>query len=222
MTAAAYLAEAFRVPGSDFDYRERAYLLVNQVAAVLLIIVLSPMFVVVAILLWRADGLPILFAHHRVGRGGILFPCFKFRTMIRNADRVLADHLANDPLARARWQRDHKLAMDPRVTPIGRVLRRTSLDELPQLFNVLRGEMMLVGPRPITAIELQRYGVVRWHYLSVRPGMTGLWQISGRSSVGYDDRVMLDRYYVERRNPVLDIVILFKTIRVVVDRDGAH
>ena len=130
--------------------------------------------------------------------------------------------MRDNPDARAEWARDQKLTNDPRITPVGNFLRRTSLDELPQLFNVLRGEMNLVGPRPITVAELTRYGRVRWHYLSVRPGLTGLWQVSGRNNTTYEERVALDRRYVEQHSIWLDLRILFKTIKVVVARDGAR
>jgi len=193
----------------------------NQLAAMLLLILLSPLMAILAFLIWRRDGAPVLYAHYRVGYEGKLFRCMKFRTMLRNSEHVLADLLRNDPQARAEWARDQKLANDPRTTRVGRFLRRSSLDELPQLLNVLRGEMNLVGPRPITVAELTRYGGLRWHYLSVRPGITGLWQVSGRNNTTYDERVALDRRYVEQRSWWFDLGILIKTVRVVVMREGA-
>ena len=193
----------------------------NQLAAMLLLILLSPLMAILAFLIWRRDGAPVLYAHYRVGYEGKLFRCMKFRTMLRNSEHVLADLLRNDPQARAEWARDQKLANDPRTTRVGRFLRRSSLDELPQLLNVLRGEMNLVGPRPITVAELARYGSLRWHYLSVRPGITGLWQVSGRNNTTYDERVALDRRYVEQRSWWFDLGILLKTVRVVVMREGA-
>ena len=195
---------------------------VNQLLALLILLLLAPLMGVVALMIMRSDGAPILFAHYRVGHGGKLFRCMKFRTMYRDAERMLAELLEADPQARAEWRREQKLQNDPRITPIGHFLRRTSLDELPQLFNVLRGEMSLVGPRPITVGELTRYGRVRWHYLSVRPGMTGLWQVSGRNNTSYDERVALDRRYVEERSVWMDLRILVKTVKVVVARDGAR
>lgn len=201
---------------------EQLSLRLNQAGALVLLLALSPVMLLVAWLTYRRDGLPLFFAHYRVGRDGKLFPCLKFRTMARDAERMLAELLRDDPVARAEWAKDQKLTHDPRITPVGHFLRRTSLDELPQLFNVLRGEMSLVGPRPITVAELTRYGRVRWHYLCVRPGMTGLWQVSGRNNMSYDERVALDRNYVEQRSVWLDIRILFKTVRVVVARDGAR
>lgn len=194
----------------------------NQVAAALLLLLLSPVLVVIAIAIWRVDGAPIVFGHYRVGQDGRLFRCLKFRSMVRDSEAVLARLLRDDAQARAEWARDQKLGNDPRITPIGRFLRKTSLDELPQLINVLRGEMNLVGPRPITVAELPRYRGVRWHYLRVRPGMTGLWQVSGRNDTSYDERVELDRRYVDRWSAMTDIGILFKTVRVVLQSDGAR
>jgi undecaprenyl-phosphate galactose phosphotransferase len=201
---------------------DRLALWLDRLAAALLLLLLSPVMLVVALLIWRADGAPILFGHYRVGQHGRLFRCLKFRSMYRNSEQMLKDLLARDAAARAEWERDHKLLNDPRVTPIGQFLRRTSLDELPQLFNVLRGEMSLVGPRPITVAELPRYGRVRWHYLSVRPGMTGLWQVSGRNDVSYDERVELDRRYVESDSLRMRLSILWRTVDVVLHGSGAR
>lgn len=208
--------------GSPAAVLDGLNLRLNQFAALLILLALSPLMLLVAWLTWRKDGAPIFFAHYRVGRGGKLFRCLKFRTMYREAEQMLSDLLRDSPEAREEWQRDQKLSNDPRITPVGHFLRRTSLDELPQLFNVLRGEMVLVGPRPITVAELTRYGRVRWHYLSVRPGITGLWQVSGRNDTSYDERVALDRSYVEQRTMWLDLRILFKTVGVVLSRDGAR
>ena len=194
----------------------------SQLAALALLLLLLPVMLIVAALIAQRDGAPVLFGHYRVGLHGRLFRCLKFRSMYRNADAALADLLRTDAAARAEWERDQKLSDDPRITPIGRFLRRTSLDELPQLFNVLRGEMCLVGPRPITVEELTRYGGVRWDYLSMRPGLTGLWQVSGRNNTTYEQRVALDREYVDKRSAWLDLTILLKTVKVVAIRDGAR
>jgi exopolysaccharide production protein ExoY len=209
-----------RTPAQD-PWAHRLHMLANQGIAALLLLLLAPLMLWVAWMTWRHDGAPILFGHYRVGRNGRLFRCLKFRTMYRESQQMLAELLAKDPQAQAEWERDHKLANDPRITPVGRFLRRTSLDELPQLVNVLRGEMSLVGPRPITVAELTRYGRVRWHYLSVTPGMTGLWQVSGRNNTSYEERVALDERYVERRTIGLDLWILMRTVRVVALREGA-
>lgn len=196
--------------------------LLNQLGALVLLLMLAPVMAVVAWLIWRKDGNPILFGHYRVGRDGHLFKCWKFRSMAVNAAEMLAELLKNDPAAKAEWDRDQKLTNDPRVTPIGAFLRKTSLDELPQLFNVLKGEMRLVGPRPITLAELDKYGETRWHYLNAMPGMTGLWQVSGRSDTTYEERVELDKTYIEKRSLWNDAVILVKTVAVVLGKGGAR
>ena len=143
--------------------------------------------------------------------------------MVANSAEVLAELLASDPVARAEWARDRKLRCDPRITPIGRFLRKTSLDELPQLLNVVRGEMSLVGPRPVVPDELELYGEARIYYLQVRPGLTGLWQISGRNDVDYERRVSLDAWYVRNWTLWYDVLILFRTLLVVPGRgNGAY
>jgi exopolysaccharide production protein ExoY len=208
--------------GSDADWRDRLDLRSNQAAALLLLMLLGPIMAIIGFMVWRAGGAPVFFLHYRVSQSGHLFRCFKFRSMYSNADKMLEELLATDPQAKAQWDRDQKLDNDPRITTIGKFLRRTSLDELPQLFNVLKGEMRLVGPRPITVAELARYGADRWHYLRVRPGMTGLWQVSGRNDTTYEERVALDRQYVDNRSLWLDASILLKTVKVVLFREGAR
>lgn len=190
-------------------------------AASLLLIAFSPLMAFIA---WRIaqSGGPVLFSHERVGRHGQLFKCHKFRTMVPNANDVLAKLLAESPEARAEWERDFKLRDDPRITTIGHWLRRTSFDELPQLFNVLAGEMSLVGPRPVVRDELIRYGDSQVYYLQARPGLTGIWQASGRNDVDYQRRVTLDTWYVRNWNIWYDIVILAKTFLAVVVKKGAY
>lgn len=201
---------------------DRAYTALNQFTALLVILVFSPLLLFIAFRIWRVDGAPLTFAHYRVGLRGRQFRCFKFRSMVRNSDELLATLLRTDPAARAEWDRDQKLRNDPRVTRIGELLRKTSLDELPQLFNILRGEMHFVGPRPVTVDELKRYGARKRHYMSVKPGLTGLWQVSGRNNTTYQERVEFDSDYVERRSPFFDSWILLRTVKVVITRDGAH
>jgi exopolysaccharide production protein ExoY len=193
----------------------------NQIAAALLLLLLAPLMLAITWCIWREDGAPVVFAHWRVGQRGRLFRCFKFRSMVRNADAALAELLARDAEAKAEWQRDRKLRRDPRILRIGQLLRRTSLDELPQLFNVLRGEMHLVGPRPVMVQEIPRYGPQMSHYFSVKPGMTGLWQVSGRNDLSYAQRVQLDARYVETRSVARDLVIVARTVRVLITRHGA-
>lgn len=215
-------AQAQWQTGGRTAFADQLYLWANQAAAAVLLLMFSPIMLALAVMIWRKDGAPIFFGHYRVSYRGKLFRCLKFRSMYRNSEQMLSDLLVNDPEARAEWERDQKLTNDPRVTPVGDFLRRTSLDELPQLFNVLRGEMTLVGPRPITVSELTKYGRVRWHYLSVRPGMTGLWQVSGRNNTTYEERVALDQQYIDERSVMMDLTILLKTVKVVVTRDGAR
>lgn len=162
-----------------------------------------------------------LFAHQRLGFNGEPFPCFKFRTMYADAAERLETILANDPAARAEWDANQKLVNDPRVTPVGAFLRRTSLDELPQFLNVLLGHMSLVGPRPIVRAEAPRYGAAYADYMKARPGITGLWQVSGRSDTGYDQRVELDAAYVNGWTLTQDVKILAQTVIVVLRQKGA-
>ena len=191
--------------------------------AALLLIALSPLMLAVALLIRCREGGPLLVRQTRIGRYGRPFPCFKFRTMVVDADRVLADHLARDPLAGAEWASLRKLRSDPRVTAIGGILRRTSIDELPQLLNVLRGEMSLVGPRPVVQVELDThyFGEAGEMYRAVRPGLTGLWQVSGRSDLSYRDRVRLDMEYVRSYSLAVDLRILLRTPLAVLRARGA-
>ena len=204
---------------SLFPIAKRA---LDIIGAGLGLVVLSPFFLIVALMV-RADGGPAFFAHQRVGRGGKLFGCMKFRSMVIDSQARLEALLANGPAARAEWEATRKLKNDPRITRIGRFLRSTSLDELPQLINVLRGEMSLVGPRPVQEAEIDRYyGASAAHYMAVRPGITGLWQVSGRSETSYESRVALDVAYVSRPSMIADLTILLRTPVAVLSRRGAH
>jgi exopolysaccharide production protein ExoY len=193
----------------------------DVVGAVTLGLVFSPLILMIVFLMRKGSG-SVIYRHRRVGRGGQMFSCLKFRTMVPNADQVLRELLERDPELQAEWVRDHKLRNDPRVTRLGRFLRRTSLDELPQLLNVLRGEMSLVGPRPVVREELLRYGRNVGIYLAAKPGITGLWQVTGRNNTDYRRRVVLDTYYVRNQNLILDLYILVKTTGVVLGGDGAY
>jgi undecaprenyl-phosphate galactose phosphotransferase len=194
---------------------------IDVIGVIALALVFAPLMLIIAVLL-RREGGTVLYRHTRIGRGGAPFECLKFRTMVPDAERVLGGILARDPGLRAEWLRDHKLKEDPRVTAIGRLLRRTSLDELPQLWNVLRGEMSLVGPRPVVREELLRYGRAVGVYLSARPGITGLWQVMGRNDTEYLRRVALDVWYVRHQSLQLDLSILARTVLVVLHRTGAY
>ena len=195
--------------------------LFDLIGAAVLLTLLSPLFVFFTWKITR-DGGAAYFGHERVGFGGKPFKCYKFRSMVMNAQEVLEDLLAQDSEARSEWQKDFKLKNDPRVTSLGLFLRKTSLDELPQLWNVFKGDMSLVGPRPIVQAELERYGRDAIYYLMTRPGMTGLWQISGRNDVDYETRVYFDSWYVKNWSVWTDVAILFKTIGVVAGRKGAY
>lgn len=190
--------------------------------AVSAVLVLLPLLLLIFVAMKLTSPGPVLFAHRRIGRGGQTFPCYKFRSMVVNSAEVLEQHLAESPDARAEWQRDQKLRNDPRVTPIGRLLRRTSLDEVPQIFNVLRGEMSMVGPRPIVEGEMVRYRQYIVDYMSVKPGITGLWQISGRNNTTYRRRVALDTAYARSRTVALDLAILARTVPAVLTGSGCY
>ncbi|WP_246071347.1 sugar transferase [Paracoccus haeundaensis] len=190
--------------------------------AVLGLVLLAPLILALVIVLKLTDSGPLLYGHRRIGFGGREFRCWKFRTMVVDGDTVLEQYLRKHPAKAALWNEQRKLIDDPRVTPLAAVLRKLSLDELPQLLNVLTGEMSLVGPRPVVREELDYYASSARHYLSARPGLSGLWQISGRSNTTYLERVQLDRFYVMNWNPWMDLRIIFMTIPAVVMSRGAH
>lgn len=188
--------------------------------AAIVLVVIAPLLAVVWLLV-SLDGGPAIFVHERLGQGGLLFPCFKFRSMYVDAAERLKKHLAANPDARLEWQLTQKLRHDPRVTALGAFLRASSIDELPQFFNVLRGDMSIVGPRPIIQAEASRYAHRFASYCKVRPGITGLWQVSGRSDVTYRRRVALDMVYIRNQSWSLDLAILLKTIPAVLGSKGS-
>ena len=183
--------------------------------AVAVATLLSPLLIFFACWIRIAMGGPVFYGHRRVGRNGQPFRCYKLRTMVKNSDEVLAAYLATHAEAAEEWRATRKLKHDPRITKLGRFLRASSIDELPQLFNVLVGDMSCVGPRPIVFEELEKYGSYAGEYFTVRPGLTGLWQIKGRSSIAYKDRVALDVQYIRNWSLQLDFIILLKTIPAV-------
>jgi len=190
-------------------------------AATFLLVILLPMLAVVSLLV-AMDGGPVFFSHKRVGRNGKIFGCLKFRSMIPDAEDTLREYLALHPEAAEEWEKTRKLSFDPRITTVGRALRSSSIDELPQLINVIKGDMSLVGPRPITSQELDRYGVRADYYKAVRPGITGLWQVNGRNDLSYEQRMAMDVEYVKNWSLFADAGILLRTPRVVLSRDGAR
>ncbi|KRB61948.1 exopolysaccharide biosynthesis protein [Rhizobium sp. Root708] len=191
-------------------------------AACLGLLLLSPIFLMVMLLVKLSDKGPAFYGHRRIGHNGQEFRCLKFRTMVTDGDRVLQDYLRNNPQAMDEWRSTRKLQNDPRVTTVGTVLRKLSLDELPQLFNIIRGEMSIVGPRPVVRDELEMYEHAAVYYLQSRPGLTGLWQISGRNDVSYAARVAFDTHYVENWSLVRDVVIIARTIPAVCAQRGSY
>ncbi|HEY3322522.1 MAG TPA: sugar transferase [Planctomycetota bacterium] len=185
-------------------------------------IVIVPFCALIALAIKLDSRGPVFYRHERFGRSRRRFRVLKFRTMATNGDEILKRTLAQDPVLRAEWERDQKLRDDPRVTRVGRLLRITSLDELPQLWNVFVGEMSLVGPRPIVANEFKKYGAKLDTYTQVTPGITGLWQVSGRNNTTYEQRVQFDCQYVATRSITLDLAILLRTVKVVLFREGAY
>ena len=206
------------VPTAASAFAKRTFDILGSISIALLCL---PVIIIIAIVI-RLNGQPVVFSHQRIGKDKTLFNCYKFRTMVPDAEQVLLKMMRSDSAILREWRENHKLRDDPRVTKFGEFLRKSSLDELPQLWNVLKGDMSLVGPRPIVEDELERYGNKAEAYLSVRPGMTGLWQIMGRSNVKYSRRVSLDTWYVRKQNVVLDAWILIRTAVVVFKRIGAR
>ena len=210
-----------RPPSDLFRYR-----VVKRGLDVFLIVASAPLTLlavgIVSILVMFSSPGPIFYSHRRIRKNGAFFSMWKFRTMCVNSAEVLEEYLSSHPQARAEWNKTHKLRHDPRITRLGAFLRRYSLDELPQLWNVLSGHMSLVGPRPIVAAEVEKYADSFECYCRVKPGLTGLWQVSGRSELTYDERVALDCNYVNRWSLRRDIKILLKTFAVVVNQDGAY
>ena len=208
------------LPSKLLLYRSKR--LIDIVLILLSLPVTLPILGILSLLVLFTTPGPVFYSHRRIGRNGAFFSMWKFRTMCENSAQVLEKYLAQHPQARAEWSRTHKLRFDPRVTRIGRFLRRYSLDELPQLWNVMAGKMTLVGPRPIVAAEVEKYGEGFRFYRRVKPGLTGLWQVSGRSQLTYPQRVQLDCDYVERWSMRRDFVILLRTFLSVVNQDGAY
>lgn len=193
------------------------------VFSLLTMVIIIPVSIIVMILIMiESPGAAPIFKHYRVGRGGTLFPCYKFRSMVPNAQEKLQEYLKSNPEARKEWNAYFKLKDDPRITKIGRFIRKTSIDELPQFINVLKGEMSWVGPRPIIKDEIHYYGKYINDYYAVLPGITGMWQANGRSDTGYDERVVLDTWYVRNWNIWIDIALIIKTIKAVLFGKGAY
>jgi lipopolysaccharide/colanic/teichoic acid biosynthesis glycosyltransferase len=211
-----------RTSGSSRAVRYFLKQMVDCALGGLALMLLAPLLLVIATMIRRHDGGPAFYRQTRIGREGRPFRCLKFRSMIVNSDTVLKQHLAADAGAAAEWRATQKLAADPRITPLGAFLRKTSLDELPQLINIARGEMSFVGPRPIVPDEIHRYGEHFSHCFSVTPGLTGLWQVSGRSDCSYAMRVALDTRYVDEWQFSTDVQILLRTVPAVLRQQGSR
>lgn len=200
-------------------FRKRAF---DVALATVAIVLLSPLLIGLALAIRLSDGGPALFGQTRIGANGKPFRIWKFRSMVPDAAARLREHLERDPQANREWQATRKLKSDPRITPLGRVIRKYSVDELPQLFNILLGDMSFVGPRPIEEAECVRYRRSLRYYLRCRPGLTGLWQVSGRSDTSYDRRVVLDRYYATHSTLKLDMALILKTVPVALTGQGSY
>lgn len=206
-------------PGQDVPVGGALKRAFDIAVATLTLVLMAPIMLMIAALIYATQGGPVLFAQPRVGFNRKMFRCFKFRTMVTDAGQRLQQHLATNEEAAREWRETQKLTNDPRVTWLGQILRKSSLDELPQLLNVLRGDMSCIGPRPIVADEMQRYGTHAHDYVRARPGLTGMWQVSGRSKTTYEHRINCDRFYVRRWSIALDIKIMFRTIPAVLKFD---
>lgn len=191
--------------------------------SLLALIVGSPLFLLVALCVRFSSKGRVIYSHERIGRGGKTFRCYKFRTMYRDADHRLKDILSKNPDLKEEWEKKHKLVNDPRVTPVGSFLRKTSLDELPQFWNVLKGDLSVVGPRPVVKAEVQRFlGIRAPLILSVRPGLTGIWQVSGRSNTSYEERLAMDEEYISKQSILLDLKLIARTVPAMVFTRGAY
>jgi exopolysaccharide production protein ExoY len=207
---------------TEYETGTSAKRITDIVIASVALVFVFPLLLVVATLIRLQDGGKAVYAQKRYGRNGLTFSCYKLRSMVANADERLQEILATDPEARAEWEETQKLVNDPRITPLGHFIRKTSIDELPQLINIIRGEMSLVGPRPIVESEIAKYGEYYRDYCAVRPGLTGLWQVEGRSDTTYEERVQLDVKYASSRTFTGDIMIMLRTVPAVLLSKGAR
>jgi len=225
----AYSDDATSVPTQPIienKSRSRASRIVKRFMdlgiAVAALLVCWPVLAALCLLIYAQDRKNPIFVQERYGQRGRVFRCFKLRTMVPDADKRLEALLSANPEAAREWQSDHKLRNDPRIMPLGRLLRKTSLDELPQLVNVIKGDMSIVGPRPIVRAEIEKYGICFAYYVQTRPGITGLWQVGGRNDVSYEHRVALDAKYAQEWSVLGDFIILLKTVPAIFSRRGAY
>lgn len=222
MDANIYQKEDIKIDKIDISRSKRMYLIIKRIIDVILsflgIIILSPVFLIIAILIKIDSKGPVFFSHKRIGKNGKEIKIYKFRTMCENAEDMIKDF---DEEQMREFKENYKLTNDPRITRVGKVLRKTSLDELPQILNILKGELSIIGPRPVVEEELEKYGVQKIKFLSVTPGLTGYWQANGRSNTTYEERMQMELYYVDNMSFWLDIKIFFKTFIAVFKKEGA-
>jgi undecaprenyl-phosphate galactose phosphotransferase len=197
-------------------------LIFDKTLSIVLFILFLPILLPLYAISYISSGGHPIYKQVRIGKGGKLFKIYKFRTMKIDADEILEEILESDPILKAEWESEFKLKDDPRITKIGKILRRTSLDELPQIYNVFQGKMSLVGPRPIIEDEIEKYDEYFDYFKAVKPGITGLWQVSGRNDISYEERVRLDVWYVRNWSMELDIMILVKTAAIILTRKGSY
>jgi exopolysaccharide production protein ExoY len=200
----------------------RSKRILDLILSLIAMALLLPFMMIIAVLIFFFDGGPAIICHERIGRKGKRFNCLKFRTMVKNGDDILRAYLNDNHDAHQEWAENRKLKNDPRITGIGRILRKTSLDELPQIINIFIGDMSVVGPRPIVYEEIKKYGSAFLDYRKTRPGLTGLWQISGRNNIAYDERIDLDQSYIKNWSFRLDLMIILKTIPAVIRAKGVY
>lgn len=210
-----------RLDRTEYDGNTGAKRILDIVVAGAALVFVFPLLLTVGLLIRLQDGGRAVYVQKRYGRNGRTFMCFKLRSMVLNSDERLKEILDTDPVARDEWERTQKLTNDPRITPLGQFIRKTSIDELPQLLNILKGEMSIVGPRPIVENEIKKYGEFYRDYCAVRPGLTGLWQVEGRSNTTYEQRVQLDVKYARTRTLSGDFMIMLRTVPAVLFSRGA-
>ena len=214
--------ELMKIEINNLEIRKKIYKVVKRIAdiigGIIGLILLSPVFLILAICIKIDSKGPVIFAHKRIGKNGKEFNMYKFRSMYENAEEMIENFNEEQKIE---WQENFKLDNDPRITKVGRLLRKTSLDELPQIVNIIKGDLSIIGPRPIVDEELKKYGDNKEKFLSITPGLTGYWQANGRSNTTYEERMQMELYYIDNQSLLLDIKIFFKTIVSVIKKEGA-
>lgn len=214
--------ELMKIEINNLEIRKKIYKVVKRITdiigGIIGLILLSPVFLILAICIKIDSKGPVIFAHKRIGKNGKEFNMYKFRSMYKNAEEMIENFNEEQKIE---WQENFKLENDPRITKVGKFLRKTSLDELPQILNIIKGDLSIIGPRPIVDEELKKYGDNKEKFLSITPGLTGYWQANGRSNTTYEERMQMELYYIDNQSLLLDIKIFFKTIVSVIKKEGA-